>query len=197
MESLQFGNGATLKFMSGGGGDKSRAGFTARVVIITETDGMDQAAGTSRESDKITQLEARTRAYGTRKRIYMECTVSTEQGRTWQEYTHGTHSRILLPCPHCQDWVVPDRKDLTGWQGAATQAEARRLGAFACPACRQTWSEDDRVRANRGCRLAHAEQTVDDQGAVQGSLPLACDGNAVSSSISQGKPVAREQRRAV
>jgi len=51
VESIQFGNGATLKFMSGGGSDKSRAGFTSRVVVITETDGMDQPAGTSRESD--------------------------------------------------------------------------------------------------------------------------------------------------
>jgi hypothetical protein len=33
VESIQFGNGATLKFMSGGGGDKSRAGFTSRVVV--------------------------------------------------------------------------------------------------------------------------------------------------------------------
>ena len=94
VESLQFLNGATLKFMSGGGGDKSRAGFTARVVVITETDGMDRPGATSRESDKITQLEARTRAYGSRKRVYMECTVSTEAGRTWREYTAGTKSRM-------------------------------------------------------------------------------------------------------
>src|SRR6187397_1637772 len=49
VESLQFANGATLKFMSGGGSNKSRAGFTSRVVVITETDGMDQAGATSRE----------------------------------------------------------------------------------------------------------------------------------------------------
>jgi len=53
-------------------------------VVITETDRMDQSGATSPESDKITQLEARTHAYGSRKRIYMECTVSTEDGRTWQ-----------------------------------------------------------------------------------------------------------------
>lgn len=47
-----------------GGGDKSRAGFTSRVVVITEVDGMDQPGASSRESDKVTQLEARTRAYG-------------------------------------------------------------------------------------------------------------------------------------
>ena len=80
--------------MSGGGSDKSRAGFTSRVVVLTETDGMDQAGATSRESDKVTQLEARTRAYGNRKRIYMECTVSTEGGRIWQEYLHGRQSKV-------------------------------------------------------------------------------------------------------
>ena len=160
VESLQFGNGATLKFMSGGGGDKSRAGFTSRVVVITETDGMDQASGTSRESDKITQLEARTRAYGERKRIYMECTVSTEQGRTWQEYLNGTCSRIVLPCPHCRAWVSPDREHLTGWQGAATQEDARQAGVFACPSCGQTWSQGDRITANQACRLIHDGQTT-------------------------------------
>jgi hypothetical protein len=39
VESLQFLNGATLKFMSGGGGDNSRTGFPSRAVVITETDG--------------------------------------------------------------------------------------------------------------------------------------------------------------
>lgn len=40
VQTVQFANGATLKFMSGGGSDKSRVGFTSRVVVITETDGM-------------------------------------------------------------------------------------------------------------------------------------------------------------
>ena len=171
VESLQFTNGATLKFMSGGGSDKSRAGFTARVVAITETDGMDQASGTSRESDKITQLEARTRAYGSRKRIYMECTVSTEQGRTWQEYKKSTCSRIVLPCPHCSDWVSPEREHLSGWQGASTQAEARRTGTFSCPSCGATWSHDDRVRANRDGRVLHEGQTIGRDGTVDGPNP--------------------------
>jgi len=173
VESIQFGNGATLKFMSGGGGDKSRAGFTSRVVVITETDGMDQPAGTSRESDKITQLEARTRAYGARKRIYMECTVSTEQGRTWQEYQHGTRSRIVLPCRHCKAWVAPEREHLTGWESATSQAEARSSGAFVCPACAQSWTEDDRMAANRAGRVVHDDQSIDTEGNVQGSIPQA------------------------
>ncbi len=171
VESFQFRNGATLKFMSGGGGDKSRAGFTSRVVVITETDGMDQSGGSSRESDKITQLEARTRAYGGRKRIYMECTVSTEEGRTWREYQHGTRSRILLCCPACRAWVNPEREHLVGWQGAESQVAARHAGAFACPECGECWSHEQQTQANRQARLVHGEQALDADGAVQGAAP--------------------------
>ena len=170
-ESIQFGNGATLKFMSGGGGDKSRAGFTSRVVVITETDGLDMAGSSSRESDKITQLEARTRAYGARKRIYMECTVSTEQGRTWQEYQRGTQSQIILPCPHCSKWVSPEREHLVQWREATSQMEARSSAAFACPACGEFWSHKDRLEANEGCRLVHAGQHIDAEGQTQGDPP--------------------------
>lgn len=171
VESIQFTNGATLKFMSGGGSDKSRAGFTSRVVVITETDGMDQPGISSRESDKITQLEARTRAYGSRKRIYMECTVSTEDGRTWREYKNGTRSCIVSPCPACHDWVAPEREHLLGWQDAANQHDARASGAFTCPSCGERWTEDSRRQANSAAQLLHVGQTVDAVGRRTGNLP--------------------------
>ena len=174
VESLQMRNGATLKFMSGGGSDKSRAGFTSRVVVLTETDGMDQPGLTSREADKITQLEARTRAYGSRKRIYMECTVSTEEGRTWQEYKSGTQSLIVLPCPHCHGWVSPEREHLTGWQGAESQAAARTAGAFSCPSCGQDWTQEERIQANHRARLLHEGQSFDERGELIGE-PKASD----------------------
>ncbi|MEX0643604.1 MAG: terminase gpA endonuclease subunit, partial [Pirellulales bacterium] len=171
VESIKFGNGATLKFMTGGGGDKSRAGFTSRVVVITETDGMDQPGAASRESDKITQLEARTRAYGSRKRIYMECTVSTEEGRTWREYLSGTASKIALRCPHCQSWVTPDREHLVGWKEAPTLAVAKGTSTFSCPACGQLWGEEERTVAHGEARLIHRGQSVDADGNVEGDLP--------------------------
>ncbi|MCA8990176.1 MAG: phage terminase large subunit family protein, partial [Planctomycetaceae bacterium] len=169
IEAIQFRNGATLKFMSGGGGDKSRAGFTSRVIVITETDGMDQSGTASREADKVTQLEARTRAYGSRKRIYMECTVSTQQGRTWQEYQEGTASRIVLQCPLCQNWVGPERQHLRGWQEATSQADARRQGAFACPECGTFWNEQDRRQANNAGLLLHQGQEITTDGTISGS----------------------------
>jgi len=200
VESIQFTNGATLKFMSGGGSDKSRAGFTSRVVVVTETDGMDQASSRSRESDKITQLEARTRAYGSRKRVYLECTVSTEEGRTWQEYQKGTASRIVLRCPHCEGWVSPEREHLVGWREANSQAEARRRGAFSCPACQQPWSNDDRIKANVDARLVHAGQTIVEDGSILGDPPetdtLAFRWSAVHNLFLSAGEVAADEWRA-
>lgn len=171
VETLQFGNGATLKFMSGGGSDKSRAGFTSRVVVITETDGMDEAGGRSREADKISQLQARTNAFGERARIYMECTVSTEQGRTWRELKAGTDSRIVLPCPHCRQWITPDRQHLVGWQEAASVVEAGQKAMLVCPGCGAAWSESQRIEANRQAKLLHRGQSISDDGTIQGPLP--------------------------
>lgn len=170
-EAIQFRHGATLRFMSGGGGDKSRAGFTSRVVVVTETDGMDQPGVSSRESDKITQLEARTRAWGSRKRIYLECTVSTVQGRTWQEYSQGTASRILLPCPHCSQWVSPEREHLQGWQQAESSLAAASKSHFVCPECAASWTEQERILANQRGRLLHSGQSLSETGELLGEAP--------------------------
>lgn len=170
LRAVHFENGATLRFMSAGGGDKSRAGYTSRVVVITETDGMDKAAETSREADPIKQLEARTRAYGARKRVYMECTLTTEQGRTWQEYTAGTESRIVVRCPHCEKWTAPGRGDLHGWQDCENEVDAAAKAYFACPECEHLLTVDERREANAGSVLLHRGQTIDG-GEVIGDAP--------------------------
>jgi hypothetical protein len=112
-------HGPTLRFMTGGGDDKVRAGFTARAAVITETDGMDEAGGSSRETDKINQVESRTNAFGDRARVYMECTTSIETGRTWRELKDGTDSRIVLPCPHCRRGSRPSAST---WSAGRTRA---------------------------------------------------------------------------
>lgn len=169
--TIRFKNGATLKFMSGGGSDKKRAAFTSRVLVVTETDGLDEAGEASREADKLKQLEGRTRAFGSRKRVYLECTVSLETARTWREYQAGTASQIVLRCPGCRAWVCPERDDLVGWQDADEHAEARERSAFACPECGQFWSEAEREAANAGAKLLHKGQSIDRRGRISGSPP--------------------------
>ena len=198
--SIQFAHGPTLKFMSGGGGDKSRAGFTARVLAITETDGMDEAGGSSREADKISQLEGRLRAFGDRAVTYMECTVSLESGRTWREYTGGTESRIAIRCPHCSQFVTPEREHLSGWRECETVMDAARHAAIGCPACGAMWTELERVEANRTPRLLHGKQTISTDGVVSGAAPetdtLGFRWNAANNLLVKSSVVAQDEWKA-
>lgn len=168
---IKFQNGVYLKFMSGGGSDKKRSGFTARWVFGTEIDGMDEAGESSREASKVDQIEGRTRAYDENKLVFVECTVSIPSGRIWQEYKNGTQTRIALPCPKCSAYVVLERDDFRGWQEATTEFEAERSGAFHCPKCTHRWTDEERKKSNENAVAVHGEQTVDEDGKVSGDVP--------------------------
>ena len=160
--SVRFANGATLRWMTAGARDKGRAAFTARALCITETDGFDETASTSAEGSKISQLEARLRAFPLRqRRIFKECTVSTDVGHTWDKYANNsTHSRIELPCPHCKQWVSPERENFAGWQGADTVVAAQQHAAHFCPSCGEAWNEEQRITANNRARLVHDRESI-------------------------------------
>lgn len=169
---VTFRNGATMRFMTAGGDDKKRSAYTSRVVAITEVDGMDESGEASREADKVEQIEARTRAFGrTGKRVYLECTVSIETGRIWQEVKQGSDSKILRPCPHCGEYVAPEREHLAGWQEAESEEEAAELAHFVCPECSEAWSESDRTESAEKAVLVHKGQEITKRGEVTGPLP--------------------------
>lgn len=165
---IDFLNGAALRFFGAGGGDKQRAGFTTRILVVTETDGFDEVGGTSRESTKLSQLEGRTLADPENALIYYECTVSTEDGFTWQQYHNGTASRIVCQCRHCLHWVTPGRSDLVGWQDAENEIQAGRSASFACPDCGGLWTEADRVQMNQSSLMVHSGQEITDDGCIVG-----------------------------
>lgn len=164
---VTFRSGVTLRFMSGGGDDKVRAAYTSRVVAITETDGMDEAGLVSREADKITQLEARTKAFGKGTgllpRIYLECTASIPEGRIWQEYDkRSTRSELLMPCFRCGEYVLPEREHLKGWEGQPDQHTAGKKAYLECPECGAQWKERNRRAALKRMLLVHRGQRVVD-----------------------------------
>lgn len=167
-EHLRILDGVPLRFMHGAGNDKRRSGFSARAVLITEVDGMDEIGATSREADPITQIEARTSAYGSRGLVFLECTVSTEKGRTWTEYKAGTESRWACPCVHCGAYVSPEREHLVGWEDAKSGPEAGVSARWACPSCAAELTEEDRQSMNQVGVLVHQGQTVDRRGRVRG-----------------------------
>ena len=172
LDSIKFANGATLKFMSGGGGDERRSSFTARVVVVTEADKMDEAGEASREADPVSQLEARTLSYDdAERRLYLECTVSIEQGRIWREYQAGTASKIVCPCPHCGQYVTPEREHMQGWQAAENKIEARELAHFVCPSCAEAIDDAQRGEMNQRAKLIHRGQEIDAEGTISGDPP--------------------------
>jgi len=172
LESIKFRNGAVLKFMSGHGRDEKRSAFTSRVVIITEVDKMDTAGIGSREADPISQLESRMLSYADQdRRLYLECTVSILEGRIYQEYKTGTASRIAGPCPHCGEYVTPEREHLHEWQEAPSKLDARGAAWFACPSCGEQITESERADMNQQAVLVHRGQTIDKAGTIEGDPP--------------------------
>lgn len=169
--SIDFRNGASLKFMGAGGGDEQRSSYTSRVVVMTEVDKMDTASEHSRETSPIGQMEARTESYGAAARIFMECTVSIVEGAIWSEYLSGTRSRIACPCPHCQAFVTPERDDLVGWETAENKIAAAALATWCCPQCGEEISEEQRHAMNAAAVLLHDGQTIDPAGHIHGDAP--------------------------
>lgn len=170
--SIRFEHGPRLRFMGAGGGDSQISSYTARVVIMTEIDKMDTPGRFSREADPISKLKARAQSYGSSRRIYGECTMSIKSGRIYQEVcVFGTDSQVYLPCRHCGEYVLPERKSFVGWQEAPNVLEAQARAALLCPACGKAWTEKDRGLAIRRPRMAARGQVLRKDGSVEGPLP--------------------------
>ena len=168
-ELITLRNGANLKFMSGGGGDEKRSAFTSRVLVVTEADKLDEVGGASDENTKLRQMEGRTRFFGNRKRVYLECTVSEETGRIWQEWQNGSAGLVHLPCHGCGDYVAPEREHFIGWQEATEEIDAEE-SRFVCPSCGILWQEETRKAQLSKAIVVHKGQRVE-AGQVVGDLP--------------------------
>lgn len=169
-ESLTFKHGPSVRFMSGHGGDEKRSGDTCRVLLATEIDKYDVPSESSRETDPVRQMEARTESYGDEARVYLECTVSVPRGRIWQEYTNGTRSRIECQCPLCSAWITPEKEQFAAHENAKTEFEAERLARFDCNECGKDIS-DYRIDMNRNAKIVHRGQTIDEDGSIVGDRP--------------------------
>jgi len=168
-ELITLRNGVNLKFMSGGGGDEKRSAFTSRILVVTEADKLDEVGGASDEATKLRQMEGRTRFFGNRKRVYLECTVSEETGRIWQEWQNGSSGLVHIPCHSCGEYVAPEREHFVGWQEAPEEIDAEE-SRFSCPVCGILWSEEIRKTQLKNARVIHKGQRFED-GQIVGELP--------------------------
>jgi phage terminase large subunit GpA-like protein len=172
VDAITFKNGVELKFMSAASDDTGVAHYTSRVLVITETDGLCRIRKSSVETDAVGQLLARLKSHKlTQRRVYMECTVTVEEGKTWTEYTNGTYSKIIIPCPACKTKVTPEREDLAAWEDYDNEYDVYYNARWSCPECGTLWSEEERTTANKSCELIHKGQTLDEKGNITGDAP--------------------------
>ena len=170
--TIEFRNGARLRFMTAGGGahGRGRVGFTSRVLVVTELNAFAASVETSEEGSKLSELEGCVAAFKNAV-IYQECTVTTEDCLIWNHYVNGSHSRLVLPCPHCRQWVEMERAQLLGWQEAESEGQAAAKAGWFCPKCGQEIKENDRVGMNRKAKVLHGTQEIDDAGVIHGAMP--------------------------
>ncbi len=165
-------NGVAIKLMSAGGQDTAKAGFTARVLGVTEAARFSSAGDSSVEADPLRQLRARQRSYEEHERCtYVEGTVTLETDLPWRIKPISTDSRILTPCPHCEAWIAPERDDLIGWDDARSEIEAGDKAFWSCPECGERINEDDRKSSLLDAKLVHRGQHVDQSGNIVGDPP--------------------------
>ena len=195
---IKFLNGASLKFMTGGGDDKSRASFTSRVIVFTEVDGMAVRDASSKEANKVKQIEARARSFDFfQRRIYKECTVTDKHGHIWQCRTNGTESRIACKCSKCKSYVTPEREHCIGWRDASDVVEAMQKSAWHCPECGKKYTRKQQIAMNRNSVLLHRGQQIGSDGAVDGPGPrtttFAFRWNAFNNLFTTAGDVGREE----
>ena len=170
--AIYFRNGTSLTFMASGGGREERSGDTTRCLIVTEADSFSEQDEQGGEGRKIDQLIARTHSHGHRRRVFTECTTTTEDAYIWDTYTHkSSESKIVSQCPACSVWVRPEREHLIGWQEATSQIEAGRLAKWVCPSCGILLGEEQRQEMVSGSKLIHKGQTIAADGTIAGPVP--------------------------
>lgn len=170
-ELMEMANGCHLRFMSGGGDDKVRAGITAKYLVATEANALDERSDASAEGTKIAQMRARLASFDEQAGEWLECTPTTDKALTARERESGSCGEIFHRCPHCRAFHQFGREQLVGWQDAESQDDARQRSAFYCPGCGEALSEEERREACLASVLVHKGQRIGSDGTVEGPLP--------------------------
>lgn len=171
-DSVELNNSAKLKLMSRGSKDQGKAGFTARIVSVTELAGFSVSVESSVEAGPLDQLEARQKSWDyPERRTYAEGTLTVAEQLPWSARADSSCSRIVSPCPNCGAWVQPQRQHLIGWQDAENIIQAEEQAHWICPVCTDPIDDDQRRESVQDCAILHGEQTIDRRGRVKGELP--------------------------
>lgn len=171
-DRIELANKVVAKIMQKGGSDAAKAGFTSRVLCVTEAAQFSDATANSKEADPLRQLRARLQAHNRdQRRIFIEGTKTIEEQLPWTLRKLSTQSKIYVPCPNCGDFVNVDRSQLKGWQDAKTEIEAADKARWHCPKCDEAFTDKERHTALLDARLVHVGQRINKKGDVLGPLP--------------------------
>lgn len=171
-DRIEFGNQTIAKIMQKGGSDAAKAGFTSRILCVTEAAQFSDSTANSKEADPLRQLRARLQAHRREsRRIFVEGTKTVETQLPWTLRALSTQSVIYVPCPNCGTFVAPKRDNLKGWQNARTEIEAAEKACWHCPACDEPFTEAERHSALCDARLVHDGQRVNKKGDIVGPIP--------------------------
>lgn len=171
-DTVTFLNGGLIKFMSAGGSDQQRAGFTTRVVGVTEAARFSRVSETSREADPLRQIRARQASYDEHERmLYVEGTVTIEEDLPWSARSESSQSVLVSQCPHCGEWISPERENLLGWKDAVDAFEAGENARWFCYRCGESIDDQQRADSVRSTKLLHAGQSINKRGEITGPRP--------------------------
>jgi hypothetical protein len=170
-DRIELGNGTVIKTVAGQARESKRAGFTYRVVIVTECD-IYGGSTVAERLRRINKTLARVMAYGDASFVYLECTPSGPDDVIWRFYGANTASRVAVPCPHCGALNTWDRDDLVGWREAAAKGVARSGAAVVCRGRAEHWIDEhgafrrEIVQPGCGAALTDEERRAALEGAV-------------------------------
>lgn len=192
-EYVELTNGVFMKFFTRGGSDQSKAGFTTSVAKLTEAAGWSKGSEQSKETNPFGQIAGRLRSISKftedgelnkERSITIEGTFTDEYDLPYSGKKGSSESQIVSQCPHCKNYVAPEREHFKGWATAKSELQAAKQGQFHCPHCKHVITDDDRHLMNQvhfgrppkdaksaGSVLLHKGQTIDESGEIDGPMP--------------------------
>lgn len=184
-DRITLGNGVDIKVMSRGGQATNKAGYTSPRLRITEAAGFSQGSSSEKdkEADAYRQILARLESFNRddpRRLVMIEGTLTDEADLPWRlrgsdedEVIISTRSRIVSRCPHCPEWISPEREHLVGWKECKNIEEVYEKAHFICPACAHPITDAERMETMQGCQLLHWGQSIAADGEIIGPRPPA------------------------
>ena len=145
-------NKVTEKFIAGvrlgfgwAGSAAELSSHPAGLVLLDEVDRFNLDAGG--EGDPVLLAKARTKNYSDPKIGAFSTPTIEGASKIWKLWESGTMGRWSIPCPHCDEYFIPELKLLIWPEGSSAEG-ARETARLHCSECGGELDNQDKERAN-------------------------------------------------